>query len=123
MMPTLRMLGGFTGGESLVHDGSVGARLIQAFAHVHRGGGGGGAVNVKLLPSAVDLICTQVGGDFLPGGGGFAGNVLSKPAEFLAPRLRILPFTSSRNKPRSSHRFVDQNPTHPWEQTLWRIDG
>ena len=90
MMPTLRMLGGFTGGESLVHDGSVGARLIQASAHVHRGGGGGGgggggAVNVKLLPSAVDLICTQVGGDFSPGGGGFAGNVLSKPAVFLAP--------------------------------------
>jgi hypothetical protein len=69
------VLGGFTSEESLVHhDGSVGARLIQASAHVHRGGGGGA---VKLLPSAVDLICTQVGGDFLPGGGGFAGNVLS----------------------------------------------
>ena len=71
-MPTFRLFGGFTGEESLVHDGSVGAHLIQASAHVHRGGGA-----VKLLPSAVDLICTQVGGDFLPGGGGFAGNVLS----------------------------------------------
>jgi len=62
MMPTFRMLGGFTGEKSLVHC-------------LHRGDGGG-AVKLKLFPSVVDLICTQVGGNFLPGGGGFAGNVL-----------------------------------------------
>ena len=39
MMPLIRMLGGFTGEDSLVHDGAVGARLIQASAHVRRGGG------------------------------------------------------------------------------------
>ena len=49
MMPMFRMLGGFTGEESLVHDGAVGARLIQASTHVRRDGGGA----VKLLPSAV----------------------------------------------------------------------
>jgi hypothetical protein len=36
-----RMLGGFTGEDSLVHNGAVGARLIQASAHVPRGVGGG----------------------------------------------------------------------------------
>ena len=55
----------------------MGARLIQASAHVRRGGGDA----VKLLPSAVDLGYTQVGGDFSPGGGGFARD-RTKPAEF-----------------------------------------
>ena len=76
MIPTIRMLGGFTGEESLVHNRAVGAHLIQASAHVCRGGG-----VVKLLPSAVDLVVTQVGGDFPPGGGGFARD-RTKPAEF-----------------------------------------
>jgi hypothetical protein len=49
-MPMFSMRGGFTSEESLVHDGAVGARLIQASAHVRRVGGGA----VKLLPSAVD---------------------------------------------------------------------
>ena len=61
-------MGVFTGEESLVHDGAVGARLIQVSTHVCLGGGGA----VKLLPSVVDLVYTQVGGDFSPGGGGFA---------------------------------------------------
>jgi len=74
-----------TGEESLVHNGAVGARLIQASAHVRCGGGGA----VKLLPSAVDLGYTQVGGDFLPGGGGFARD-RTKPAEFLAPLTAFL---------------------------------
>ena len=39
---------------------------------------------VKLLPAAVDLVFTQVGGDFLAWGGGFARD-RTKPAEFLAP--------------------------------------
>ena len=51
-MPMFLMLGGFTGEESLVHDGAVGARLIQASTHVRRDGGGA----VKLLPSAGDLV-------------------------------------------------------------------
>jgi hypothetical protein len=56
MMPTFCMLGGFTSEESLVYDGAVGARLIQASAHVRRGGGGA----VKLLPSAVDLVLSRL---------------------------------------------------------------
>jgi hypothetical protein len=75
MMPMFTMRGGFTGEESLVHDGAVGARLIQASAHVRRVGGGA----VKLLPSAVDRDYIQVGGDFSPGGGGFARD-RTKPA-------------------------------------------
>ena len=58
----------FTGEESLFWDGAVGAHLIQASTHVYLSGGGA----VKLLPSAGNLVYTQVGGDFLPGGGGFA---------------------------------------------------
>ena len=53
-------------------------RLIQASVHVRLSGGGGA---VKLLPSAVDLGYTQVGGDFSPGGGGFVRD-RTKPAEF-----------------------------------------
>jgi len=71
---------GFTSEVSLSRDGAVGARMIQASAHVHLGGGGA----VKLLPSACDLASTQVGGDFLPEKGGFARD-RTKPAEFLAP--------------------------------------
>ena len=54
------MLGGSLVKRVLVHDGAVGARLIQASTHVRRDGGGA----VKLLPSAVDLVYIQVGGDF-----------------------------------------------------------
>jgi hypothetical protein len=71
---------GFTGEMSLSQDGAVGARVIQAYAHVRLGGGGA----VKLLPSACDLALTQVGGDLSPKGGGFARDH-TKPAEFLAP--------------------------------------
>ena len=71
---------GFTGEMSLSCDGAVGARVIQVSAHVCLGGGGA----VKLLPSAGDLAATQVGGDLLPEGGGFARD-RTKPAEFLAP--------------------------------------
>jgi hypothetical protein len=70
----------FTGEMSLSRDGAVGARVIQASAHVRLGGGGA----VKLLPSACDLAPTQVGGDLSPEGGGFARD-RTKPAEFLAP--------------------------------------
>ena len=62
----------FTGEMSLSRDGAVGARVIQASAHVRLGGGGA----FKLL--------TQVGGDLSPEGGGFARD-RTKPAEFLAP--------------------------------------
>jgi hypothetical protein len=71
---------GFTGEMSLSQDGAVGARVIQASAHVRLGGGG----YVKLLPSACDLALTQVGGNLSPEGGGFARDH-TKPAEFLAP--------------------------------------
>ena len=71
---------GFTGEMSLSRDGDVGTRVIQASAHVRLGGGGA----VKLLPSASDLDPTQVGGNFLPEGGGFARD-RTKLAEFLAP--------------------------------------
>jgi len=60
-MPMLfLMLGGSLVKRVLVHDGAVGARLIQASIHARRDGGGA----VKLLPSAVDLVYVQVGGDF-----------------------------------------------------------
>ncbi len=65
---------------SLFQDGAVGACMIQAFAHVRLGGGSA----VKSPPLSVDLVSTQVGGDFLPRGGGFAWDC-TKPAEFLAP--------------------------------------
>ena len=68
MMQMLHMPWWFTGEESLFWGGAVGARLIQASTHVRFSGGGA----VKLLPSAGDLVYTQVGGGFLPGGGGFA---------------------------------------------------
>ena len=71
---------GFTSEVSLSQDGAVGARVIQASAHVRLRGGGA----VKLLPSACDLVSTQVGGDFLPEEGGFARD-RTKPAELLAP--------------------------------------
>ena len=71
---------GFTGEMSLSRDEAVGARVIQASAHVRLGGGGA----FKLLPSACDLAPTQVGGDLSPEGGGFARD-RTKPAEFLAP--------------------------------------
>jgi hypothetical protein len=71
---------GFTGEMSLSQDKAVGARVIQASTHVCLGGGGA----VKLHPSTCDLAPTQVGGDLLPEGGGFAQDH-TKPAEFLAP--------------------------------------
>ena len=71
---------GFTGEMSLARDGAVGARVIQASAHVRLGGVGA----VKLLPSTCDLAPTQVSGDLSPEGGGFARD-RTKPAEFLAP--------------------------------------
>ena len=46
------MLGGSLVKRVLVHDGAVGARLIQASIHARRDGGGA----VKLLPSAGDLV-------------------------------------------------------------------
>ena len=53
MMPMLfLMLGGSLVKRVLVHDGAVGARLIQASIHARRDGGGA----VKLLPSAGDLV-------------------------------------------------------------------
>ncbi len=76
----LRLTFGFTSEVSLSQDGAVGACVIQASAHVCLGGGGA----VKLLPSACDLASTQVGGDFLPEGRGFARD-RTKPEEFLAP--------------------------------------
>ena len=51
-MPTCRMLSGSLVKRVLVHDGAVGARLIQASIHARRDGGGA----VKLLPSAGDLV-------------------------------------------------------------------
>jgi len=63
----------FTGEESLIHDGAVGAR----FTHFRRDGGGA----VKLLTSVVDLGSVAIS---TPGGGGFARD-RTKPAEFLAP--------------------------------------
>ena len=48
---------GFTSEVSLSRDGAVGARVIQASAHVRLGGGGA----VKLLPSACDLASTSRG--------------------------------------------------------------
>jgi hypothetical protein len=71
---------GFTSEVSLSRDGPVGTCVIQASAHVRLGDGGA----VKLLPSASDLAPTQVGGEILPEGGGFARD-RTKPAEFLAP--------------------------------------
>ncbi len=65
---------------SLFRNGAVGARMIQASAHVRFNVGGA----AKLLPSAFDLVSIQVGGDFLHRGGGFARDD-TKPAEFLAP--------------------------------------
>ena len=76
----LRLTFGFTSEVILSQDGALGALMIQASAHVRLGGGDA----VKLLPSACDLASTQVGGDFLPKGGGFVRDH-TKPAEFLAP--------------------------------------
>ena len=58
----------------------MGARVIQASAHVCLGGG------VLSNSSSQPLIrdSTQIGGDFSPEGGGFARD-RTKPAEFLAP--------------------------------------
>jgi hypothetical protein len=52
MMPMFYMLGGFNGEESLVHDGAVGAHLIQGQMSVVV------VVMVVLsnLPSVVDLV-------------------------------------------------------------------
>jgi hypothetical protein len=71
---------GFTSEVSLSQDGAVGARLIQAYAHVRLGSGGA----VKLLSSGCNLAPTPVGGNFLPEGGGFARD-RTKPAELFAP--------------------------------------
>ena len=80
-----RVVLGFTGEMSLSRDGAVGARVIQASAHVRLGGGGA----FKLLPSACDLAPTQVGGDLSPEGGGFARD-RTKPAEFFGTTHNFL---------------------------------
>ncbi len=51
---------------SLLRDWAVGARVIQASAHVHLACGGA----VKLLPYALTWSLTQVDSDFLPRGAG-----------------------------------------------------
>ena len=51
-----------TGEVSLLQDGAVGARVIQAFTHVHIACGGA----VRLLPYVLTWSLTQVGGDLLP---------------------------------------------------------
>jgi hypothetical protein len=56
----------FTGEVSLLQDEAVGARLIQASAHVHLACGGA----TKLLPYALTWSLTQVGGNLLPRGAG-----------------------------------------------------
>jgi hypothetical protein len=56
----------FTGEVSLLQDGAVGARVIQASAHVRLAWGGG----IKLLPYALTWSLTQVGGDLSPRGAG-----------------------------------------------------
>jgi hypothetical protein len=56
----------FTGEVSLLQNGAVGARLIQASAHVRFVWGGA----IKLLPYALTWSLTQVGGDLLPRGAG-----------------------------------------------------
>ena len=55
----------FTGEVSLLQDGAVGARVIQASAHVSLAGGGA----VKLLPYVLPWSLAQVGGNLLPRGG------------------------------------------------------
>jgi hypothetical protein len=50
----------------LLQNGAVGARLIQASAHVRFVWGGA----IKLLPYALTWSLTQVGGDLLPRGAG-----------------------------------------------------
>jgi hypothetical protein len=54
----------FTGEMSLLRDGAVGARLIQASAHVHLACGGA----TKLLPYELTWSFTQVGGNLSPSG-------------------------------------------------------
>jgi hypothetical protein len=56
----------FTGEVSLLQDGPVGARVIQASAHVHFACGGA----IKLLPYALTCSLTQVGGNLSPRGAG-----------------------------------------------------
>jgi hypothetical protein len=56
----------FTCEMSLLRDGAVGARVIQASAHVRPACGGNG----KLLPYAVTWHFIQVDGDLLPRGAG-----------------------------------------------------
>jgi hypothetical protein len=55
-----------TGEVSLLQDGAVGARVIQASAHVRLAVGGA----VKLLPYTLSWSLTQVGGNLLPSGAG-----------------------------------------------------
>ena len=56
----------FTGEVSLLRDGAVGARVIQASTHVRLACGGA----IKLLPYALTWSLTQVGGDLSPRGAG-----------------------------------------------------
>jgi hypothetical protein len=56
----------FTGEVSLLRDGAVGARVIQASAHVRFTCGGA----IKLLPYAMTWSLTQVSGDLSPRGAG-----------------------------------------------------
>jgi hypothetical protein len=56
----------FTGEVSLLRDGAVGARVLQASAHVRLACGGA----IKLLPYAVTWFLTQVGGNLSPRGAG-----------------------------------------------------
>ena len=56
----------FTGEVSLLQDGAVGARVIQASAHVRLACGGA----VKLLPYALTWSLIQVDGNLLPRGAG-----------------------------------------------------
>ena len=56
----------FTGEVSLLRNGAVGARVIQASAHVRFACGGA----FKLLPYALIWSLTQVGGDLSPRGAG-----------------------------------------------------
>ncbi len=56
----------FTGEVSLLQNGAVSARMIQASVHVSFACGGA----IKLLPYAMTRSLTQVGGDLSPRGAG-----------------------------------------------------
>ncbi len=56
----------FTGEVSLLRDGAVGARVLQASTQVRLACGG----VIKLLPYVLTWSLTQVGGDLSPRGAG-----------------------------------------------------